>query len=90
MCYSYSYQLSNANFQGVPSSNSSGSPISFGSTSSTVCFDATYRVNGAFGPNTTLITYTITGDDLETPTKPAKTFIGAFVYITFNNYVLNL
>ena len=87
MCYSYSYQLSNANFQGVASSSSAASPISFGSTSSTFCFDATYRSGAAFGTNATLLTYTITSADI---TPPATTFIGAFVYITFNNYVLNL
>jgi hypothetical protein len=87
MCYSYSYQLSNANFQGVASSNSSASPISFGDTSSTFCFDATYRSGGAFGTNATLLTYSITAANLG---PPATTFTGAFVYITFNNYVLNL
>jgi len=84
MCYSYSYQLSNANFQGVASSSSAASPISFGSDSSTFCFDASYRSGAAFGTTATLLSYTITSTDIGT------TFIGAFVYITFNNYVLNL
>ena len=86
MCYSYSYLLSNVNFQGIASSASANTPISFGSTSSTVCFDATYRASGSFGSSTLLSNYTITSADVTSGT----TFVGAFVYITLSNYVLNL
>ena len=86
MCYSYSYQLSNVNFQGTASSASANTPISFGSTSSTICFDASYRASGSFGSSSILSNYTISSSDVLNGT----TFIGAFVYITLNNSVLNL
>ena len=89
MCYSSPVPVTGAKIWGssavpptiTPSSNY---PI-LNSTNATICLTVTYRSSGSFGNN--LIDYAITQTDLNNASSNYP-FVGAFLYLTFNNNVL--